>query len=67
MEPGLLAHFRPLAVVDLELVGDRGAAAAEHNAAFRLHVLDDGRRLERRIARLIEARHDFGRRAGGPG
>src|SRR5260370_2130448 len=47
MEPGLFDHFRPLAVVDLELVRECGAAAAEHDAAFRLHALDDCRRLER--------------------
>lgn len=32
MEPGLLDHFRPLAVVDLEVVGERDAASAEHAA-----------------------------------
>src|SRR6202051_388588 len=65
MKPGLFDHFRPFAIVNLELFGERGAAATEHDAAFRLHAFDDCRRLERRIARLIEARHDVGRRAGG--
>jgi hypothetical protein len=65
MKPSLFDHFRPFAIVNLELFGERGAAAAEHDAAFRLHAFDDCRRLERRIARLVEAHHDVGRRAGG--
>jgi hypothetical protein len=65
MQACLLDHLRPLAVVDLELVGKRGAAAVEQDAAFRLHVGYDLGQFERRVAGLVEALDDFGGRAGG--